>query len=75
MIENVMHRIGGVNAFGIITICLFFAFFIGMIIYAVCLKKTYLNSMSALPLDDAGSGQIFVKANPAKFWTRTTVGV
>ena len=52
MIENVMHKLGGVNAFGIFTICLFFAFFIGMIVYAICLKKTYLNTMSELPLDD-----------------------
>ncbi len=66
MIENVMHRIGGVNAFGIITICLFFAFFIGMIIYAVCLKKTYLNSMSALPLDDESAPQTQPTSDPEK---------
>ena len=52
MLENVMHTMGGVNAFGIITICLFFAFFVGMIVHAVRLKKPFLNAMSELPLDD-----------------------
>jgi hypothetical protein len=52
MIENVMHKLGGVNAFGIFTICLFFAFFIGMLLYAACLKKSYLKTMCELPLQD-----------------------
>ena len=52
MIENVMHQLGGVNAFGLFTICLFFAFFIGMIVYAVRLKKPYLKTMCELPLQD-----------------------
>jgi len=52
MLENVMHKLGGVNAFGIVTICLFFAFFIGMIVYAIRLKKSYLQTMCELPLED-----------------------
>jgi hypothetical protein len=46
-----MRGIGGVGFFGIFSICLFFAFFIGMAFWAVRLKQTYLNSMSTLPLD------------------------
>jgi hypothetical protein len=51
MIENVVHSVGGIAMFGIFSICLFFAFFIGMAIWASRLKKNYLNSMSDLPLD------------------------
>jgi hypothetical protein len=51
MIQNVLRSIGGVGIYGIISICLFFAFFIGMLIWAACLKKPYLNSMRQLPLD------------------------
>ena len=51
MIENVLHGIGSVGIFGILSICLFFGFFTGMLIYAVALKKSYLNSMRELPLD------------------------
>jgi hypothetical protein len=50
MIENVMTRIGGVGVFGIISICLFFAVFIGVLVWTICLKKPYLNAMRELPL-------------------------
>jgi hypothetical protein len=51
MIENVLRGIGGIGSFGVFSICLFFAFFTGIFFWAVRLKKTYLNSMSGLPLD------------------------
>jgi cytochrome c oxidase cbb3-type subunit IV len=55
MIENVMHHIGGVGVFGVISICIFFAFFAGMLLWAVCLKKNYLSSMQSLPLEDGAA--------------------
>jgi hypothetical protein len=51
MIKNVVEHIGGVGLYGIISASLFFAFFIGMLIWALRLKKNYLNSMRQLPLD------------------------
>ena len=51
MIENVMHNLGGVGIFGMISICLFFAFFTGMLLWAAGLKRKYLNSMGQLPLE------------------------
>jgi len=51
MIENVLHKIGGVGIFGIISICLFFAFFTGMLIWAAFLRRPYLHSMRELPLE------------------------
>jgi len=46
-----MDKMGGVGVFGLISICIFFAFFIGMLVWTFCLKKPYLNSMRELPLD------------------------
>jgi hypothetical protein len=57
MIENVMHHIGGVGIFGIISVLLFFAFFTLMVFWAVSLKKPYLNSMRGLPLEDETNSQ------------------
>lgn len=57
MIENVMHDVGGVALFGIFSICLFFAFFIGMGLWATRLKKNYLSSMEGLPLKDGTSSE------------------
>jgi cytochrome c oxidase cbb3-type subunit IV len=52
MIKNVISSLGGVDVYGIISICFFFAFFIGMLIWAFRLKRSYLDSMRELPLDD-----------------------
>ncbi len=52
MIQNVLRHIGGVDGFGVISICLFFAFFLGVLIWAFCVRKSYLNSMRELPLED-----------------------
>jgi hypothetical protein len=51
MIQNVLQSIGGIGIYGIISICLFFAMFIGILIWALRLKKPYLKSMSDLPLN------------------------
>jgi hypothetical protein len=51
MIEKVLSNMGGVDAYGVISICIFFACFGGILLWAFSLKKTYLNSMRDLPLD------------------------
>ena len=51
MIENVMHSIGGTSVFGIVSICLFVAVFVGVLGWTIRLKKSYLKTMRELPLD------------------------
>ena len=53
MIKNVLEHIGGVGVYGVISICLFFAVFLGAIVVALRMKKSHADSMGALPLDDA----------------------
>ena len=55
MIENVLNRIGGVGVYGVISICLFFAVFVGVLVWTFCLKKPYLDAMRKLPLDGAAA--------------------
>ena len=52
MIQNVLREIGGIGLYGVISVCLFFLVFSVALIRACLLKKPYLNSISALPLDD-----------------------
>ena len=52
MIKNVLSEIGGVGLYGVISISLFFAVFIGMLIWVCMMKKSFAQSMSALPLHD-----------------------
>jgi hypothetical protein len=51
MIEHATHNMNGIEIFGIVSICLFFVFFTGMLFWARRLKKPYLDSMQDLPLD------------------------
>ena len=55
MIENVLNKMGGVGVYGVISICLFFAVFAGVLVWTLCLKKPYLEAMRELPLDDSSA--------------------
>jgi hypothetical protein len=63
MIENVLHRIGGVGMFGIISICIFFAFFSAMLVWAFRLKKSYITAMRELPLESESAPQTPTETN------------
>jgi len=52
MFHNIISNIDGVELYGIISICIFFAFFTGMLVWAGRLKKNHLKAMADLPLDD-----------------------
>ena len=52
MIKNVLSDIGGVEIYGIVSICLFFTVFTVAMVWAWRLKKPFCNDMSALPLHD-----------------------
>jgi hypothetical protein len=52
MEENVVSAIGGVGVYGIISISTFFAFFTGTLIWVCFLKKSHIESMVELPMDD-----------------------
>lgn len=56
MIRNVLTHIGGVEMYGIISVLLFFAFFVGMLVWAFCLNSAYLESMRQLPLHGGEGG-------------------
>jgi cytochrome c oxidase cbb3-type subunit IV len=55
MLYNIVHSIlregENINAYGVFSFVLFFAFFIGVLVWAFRLKKNYLNHMGGLPLD------------------------
>ena len=52
MIQNVIREMGGIAAFGVFSVCLFFAVFTGAALYAFLQRKTFCDRMRALPLDD-----------------------
>ena len=63
MIKNVLTDIGGIGLYGVISVCLFFVIFSGVLVWAFLQRKPHLNSMSQLPLND-GSRENSQKGNP-----------
>ena len=62
MIKNTFDHMNGIEIYGVISVCLFVVVFAAAMLRAASLKKPFLNSMSALPLeDDANDG-----TNPAE---------
>ncbi len=51
MEEKIMGSMNGVGMYGVISICIFFGFFSGMLLWAFAKKKSYLDKMGSLPLD------------------------
>jgi hypothetical protein len=62
--ENVLNSMGGVEVYGILSICLFFAFFTGVLVWTICLKKPYLKAMRELPLECSSSPDADLTPNP-----------
>jgi len=50
--NQIIDRLGGIEAFGIFSICLFVFVFTASMVLAFCLKKPFLKSMATLPLED-----------------------
>lgn len=53
MIKNVLTSIGGVEVYGVISVCLFFTVFLVAVLLALRMKKSVAEKISALPLEDA----------------------
>jgi hypothetical protein len=51
MYQKILCDINGIGIYGVVSICIFFGFFTGMLIWAFALKKNYLTKMGGLPLD------------------------
>jgi hypothetical protein len=52
MIQNVIRDMGGIAAYGVISILLFFAVFTGAALYAFFQSRTFCDHMRTLPLED-----------------------
>ena len=51
-IKHHMTSIDGIEIYPIISLSIFFLFFVGLIIYAMTMKKSFINEMSNAPLND-----------------------
>ena len=51
MIQNILRHLGGIEHYGIISLCLFGTVFIGVLIWAFVQKKSHLEYMARVALD------------------------
>lgn len=66
MYKNILCDMDGISIYGIISICIFFGFFTGMLLWAFALKKNYLKNMGDLPLDDGARPQTSTAEIPSQ---------
>ena len=53
MEEKIICSINGVGIYGVVSICIFFAFFTGMLLWAFTQKRNYLDKMGNLPIEQS----------------------
>jgi hypothetical protein len=63
-IKNVLHSMDGTSLYGLLSICLFFGLFIGLVVWIIRLKKPYLKKMRELPLNDESAPESGVEQTP-----------
>ena len=64
MIRNILTHIGGIENFGLISIGLFFSVFVGMLLWAFAQRRSYLDAMSALPLEPEAPNAVSNPSTP-----------
>jgi cbb3-type cytochrome oxidase subunit 3 len=52
MIKAVLEHIGGVGLYGVISVCLFFVVFLGVLVRVARMKRAHAEAIAALPLND-----------------------
>jgi hypothetical protein len=50
--QHSIDKLGGIEAFGVFSICLFVVVFTSSLVLAFFLKKPFLDHMGVLPLED-----------------------
>lgn len=50
-VKHHMETIAGIEIYPLISLVIFFVFFVGLFIYVIRLSKTYINEISSIPLD------------------------
>ncbi len=58
MIRNFVTELEGIGLYGAISFCMFGSVFIGAFVWALLLKKPFLATMEALPLEDDHTAMI-----------------
>jgi hypothetical protein len=53
MIQNVLRHMGGIENYGIISLCLFCVVFSGVLVWAMLQSRSHLDRMARAPLEES----------------------
>jgi len=56
MIEKILHFVGGIEQYGVASLCLFGAIFLTVLIWACLQKRDHLDYMARVALDPDSDG-------------------
>lgn len=57
MYKNVLQSIDHIAIWPVISFVIFFAFFVGLLLYVFLVDKKFIDRMKSMPLDDTASPQ------------------
>jgi cbb3-type cytochrome oxidase subunit 3 len=52
MVHSVLKHLGRIQQYGIVSLCLFCSVFVGVLVWTLLQKKSHLDYMARLALDD-----------------------
>ncbi len=51
MIQNILHTLGGIDRYGVVSLCLFGLLFAAVLLWALLQRKSHLDRMARVPLE------------------------
>jgi hypothetical protein len=51
MIQNILRHLGGIEHYGVFSLCLFCTIFVGVMVWALLQRKSHLDYMARVALD------------------------
>ena len=51
MIQNILKHLGGIQQYGVFSLCLFCSVFVGVLVWAFTQKKSHLDYMARVALE------------------------
>jgi hypothetical protein len=52
MIQNILRHLGGIEQYGVVSLCLFCLIFVMVLVWAFLQKQSHLDRMSRVPLEN-----------------------
>jgi cbb3-type cytochrome oxidase subunit 3 len=66
MYKNILQSIENIEIWPIVSLVVFFLFFVGLTVWVMTVDKKYINEMKNLPFNEGTEGDSISMSNPKK---------